>query len=79
MNMAAWVFELAGFPMSLVYQRTDNVPRGRYLSEIAGILHSGINLLKSYSQISASRKQHVNRSPRTNYFLAFFSPLGVTV
>jgi hypothetical protein len=47
MNVAACVFELSGLPTSLVYQGADDVPRGRYLPEIAGILQAGISQLRS--------------------------------
>jgi hypothetical protein len=46
MNVAACVFELAGLPISLVYQGGDGTPSDRSLSEIAGILHAGISPLK---------------------------------
>jgi hypothetical protein len=56
MNVAACVFELAGLPISLVYQSADDVPRDRHLSEIAGFLHARISRQKPYSPISGSRK-----------------------
>jgi hypothetical protein len=58
MNVAACVFKLGGLPISLVYQGADDVPRDRYLSEIARILSAGMSPLKPYRPISGSRKQH---------------------
>jgi hypothetical protein len=40
MNVTACFFELAGLPISLVYQGANDAPIDRSLSEIAGILHA---------------------------------------
>jgi hypothetical protein len=72
MNVTACVFELAGLPISLVYQGTDDVPRGCYLSEIAGILSAEISPLKRYSPISVSSKQDMKSLSSNQLFLGVF-------
>jgi hypothetical protein len=72
MNVVACVFELAGLRISLVYQGADDGPRDRCLSEIAGILHAGINPLKFYSPISGNHKQHVKSLSSNQLFLGVF-------
>jgi hypothetical protein len=72
MNVAACVFELAGLPISLVYQGADDVPGDRYLSEIAGILHAGMSPAKPYSPISGSRTQRIKSLSSNQLLLGIF-------
>jgi hypothetical protein len=79
MNVTACVFELAGLPISLVYQGADDVPRDRYLSEVAGMLHAGMSPLKLYSPVSGSRKQHIKLLSSNQLFLGVFQSRGAMV
>jgi hypothetical protein len=79
MNVEACFFELAGLPISLVYQSVDDVPRDRYLSEIAESLQIGIRPLKPCSPISGSREQHVTSLSSNQSSLSVFQSLGATV
>jgi hypothetical protein len=74
MNVATCVFELAGLPISLIYQDADDVLRDRYLSEISGILHAGTSPPKPYSPISGSHKQHRKSLSSNQLFLGFSTP-----
>jgi hypothetical protein len=69
MDISARVFELADFPIDLVYQSMDGIDMNVYLSEIAGCLHEGLSPMKTYGPRAENRKQQARALSSNQLFL----------